>query len=108
MRNENVKLLWPVFMLALSLVLFLGFHVRRAWREGDDLAQVSAALRGTTQEAEVLRQRLDRLAGGVLRLAESGNANAKLLIERLRQAGASMTQPADMPVNTVTPNGGAR
>lgn len=103
MRNDNAKLLWPVFLLALSLVLFLGFHVRRAWREGDDLAQASAALRGAVQEAVGTQQRLERLAGGVLRLAEGGNANAKLLVERLRQAGVSMTVPAAAAPNAAKP-----
>lgn len=89
MRNNNGNLLLPVFMLALALVLFLGFHVQRAWRESTDLELSIVALRQTTQETQGIKQRVERLAGGVQRLAEGGNANAKLLVERLQQAAAA-------------------
>ncbi len=89
MRNNNANLLLPVFILALSLVLFLGFHVQRAWRESADLEQSIAALRSAAQETQGIKQRVERLAGGIQRLAEGGNANAKLLVEKLQQAGAA-------------------
>lgn len=91
MRGNNANLLLPVFILALSLVLFLGFHVQRAWRESTDLEQNITTLRQATLETQGIKQRVERLAGGVQRLAEGGNANAKLLVERLQQAAASGT-----------------
>lgn len=83
----------PVLTLAVALTLFLSFHVQQVLREQANLKQVFAAQEQPLAQAKDMQQRLDRLAVGTLRLAEGGNENAKALVERLKQAGVTITPP---------------
>lgn len=90
----------PVLTLAVSLTLFLAFHVQQVLREQDNLKQVFAAQEQPLAQAKDMQQRLDRLAVGTLRLAEGGNENAKALVEKLKQAGVTITPPKNETVGT--------
>ncbi|MBP7252354.1 MAG: hypothetical protein KBA75_02580 [Alphaproteobacteria bacterium] len=83
----------PVLTLAVSLTFFLAFHVQQVLREQSNLKQVYAAQEQPLAQAKEMQQRLDRLAVGTLRLAEGGNENANALVERLKQAGVTITPP---------------
>lgn len=90
----------PVLTLAVSLTLFLAFHVQQVLREQSNLKQVFAAQEQPLAQAKDMQQRLDRLAVGTLRLAEGGNENAKALVEKLKQAGVTITPPKNETVGT--------
>ncbi len=83
----------PVLTLAAAMALFLAFHVQVVLKERSALQQVIAAQEQPLGQARDVQQRLDRLAVGTLRLAEGGNENAKALVERLKQAGVTITPP---------------
>jgi hypothetical protein len=93
MDEKNHQWQLPVFILAAALALFLAFHVQQVLREQANLKQLFAAQDQPLAQAKELQTRLDRLAVGTLRLAESGNENAKALVERLKQAGVTITPP---------------
>ncbi len=90
----------PVLTLAIALTLFLTFHVQQVLREQANLKQLYAAQEQPLAQAKELQQRLDRLAVGTLRLAEGGNENAKALVERLKQAGVTITPPKNEVIGT--------
>lgn len=99
MEKQNQWLL-PVLTLAASLALFFAFHLQRAVDEKIGLRHTLAVQEKPLAMAKELQQRLDRLAVGTLRLAEGGNENAKVLVERLKQAGVTITPPKNEVIGT--------
>jgi len=45
------------------------------------------------EQAQKVRQTLDRLASETQRLADGGNANARLVVEELRKRGVTINRP---------------
>lgn len=83
----------PVLTLTVAMALFLAFHVQVVLKERGTLQQAIAAQEQALGQARDVQQRLDRLAVGTLRLADGGNENAKSLVEKLKQAGVTITPP---------------
>ena len=81
----------PVTILALAMMLFLAFHVQQVMREAANLKNTFSNQEQLLTQSRDVQQRLDKLAVATLRLSESGNANARALVDRLKQAGITIT-----------------
>ncbi|MEJ0063933.1 MAG: hypothetical protein WDO70_12285 [Alphaproteobacteria bacterium] len=93
----------PIAILALAVVGLAGVQVSLAWSDGTVLRQVRENQTQPLAQSLELQAKLDRLAVGTLQLADSGNANAKELVERMKQAGVTIN-----PVKPADGNGGVK
>lgn len=73
----------PLLLLTLGLVGWFGFQAFQLVKERSLLKQVQASQETQVQQSTKLRSALDALATDTARLAERGNANAKLLVDEL-------------------------
>jgi Tfp pilus assembly protein PilV len=85
----------PLLITALSVLGWLGVQGWVLLQERQALQAAHASQQQTVETAARLRASLDALAADTQRLADAGNANARLLVEELRKRGVT--------INTATP-----
>lgn len=81
---------WPLLLAVLALLTVLG---AQAWQAHAERLQLQAALDAqapTLAQAARLRGSLDGLAADTQRLADSGNASARLVVDELRKRGITI------------------
>lgn len=84
----------PLLLGLTALVAVLG---HQAWQLDQDRRQLQAAHDGTAPRIEAanqLRRSLDLLAADTQRLADGGNAPARVLVEELRRRGITINAAA--------------
>ena len=85
----------PVLLSALALLGWLGFQTWQFYGERQALQTVYASQQQTVENSSKLRASLDALAADTQRMADSGNSNAKLLVDELKKRGITInTTPA--------------
>ena len=85
----------PVLLSALALLGWLGFQTWQLYAERQALQAGYASQQQTVENSSKLRASLDALAADTQRMADSGNSNAKLLVEELKKRGITInTTPA--------------
>lgn len=87
----------PFVPLLLATVGLLGWFVLQSWLLMDEratLRDAHASQQQTVENATKLRQSLDALAADTQRLADSGNPNARVLVEELRRRGITINPNA--------------
>ena len=80
----------PLALFALSMLLWMGFQTVQLVRERENLQSSLSGQESMLQNSQKLRQSLDGLATQMARLAEGGNANAKLLVDELKKRGVTI------------------
>lgn len=83
--------------LALGLLAVVAWLGHQAWQLDQDRRQLEGArstLQPTIETAQRLRRSLDLLAADTQRLADSGNGNAKVLVEELKKRGITINPAA--------------
>jgi hypothetical protein len=81
-------------VLALAVFVLVAFQTYMLVQARHNLNTAYAGQEKPVEEATKLRQRAEGLAGGVAKLAEAGNANAKAIVENFRRQGVDMKPPA--------------
>lgn len=89
----------PLLILMLALAAWTGFQTHQLLREKEALATLRANQEPTIQQAQKVRQTLDQLASETQKLADAGNANARLVVEELRKRGVTIKPPAQAPAD---------
>jgi uncharacterized protein HemX len=84
----------PVLLGALALVVWFGVQNWLLQSERSALQATHASQQQTVENAAKLRQSLDGIAADTQRLADTGNANARLLVEELRKRGVTINPNA--------------
>ena len=92
MRDQD-RLQLPLALLVVAVFLMVAFQTIQLIRERDNLTAVRAQQEPTIQEATKVRQQLEAIAGATAKLADSGNANAKLVVEELRRQNINLKAP---------------
>ena len=88
----------PTLVLALAFTGWATFQTVMLVREADALSTLRANQEPQMQNAGKLRQELDSVARDTAKLAENGNAGAKLIVDELRKRGVTInTQAAPIP-----------
>lgn len=87
----------PVVVLATAFVAWLGFQCWQLVAEHRQLRQARAQLEAPFESSTKLRASLDTLAATTAKLAEQGNANARVIVDELRKRGV-----------TINPDGSAK
>lgn len=80
----------PLAILALAVFLSFMFQLQQTASDRTTLQQVREGQNQALVQSKEVQERLDRLAVATVRLADSGNANAKTLVERMKQAGITI------------------
>ena len=86
----------PALLLAIALVGWMGFQCSQLWFERQQLAALQQSLDPQEAAAKKFRLSLENVATATAKLANEGNANARVIVEELRKRGVT--------INTATPN----
>lgn len=94
----------PVVLFGAAMLGWLGFQCFHLVKERSQLLQTLSAQEQLVQSATSLRGRLDTVARETQLLADSGNPNAKLLVDELRKRGITINPnaPAATPAGAAT------
>lgn len=87
----------PIVVLAAAFVAWLGFQGWQLVAERRQLGQARAQLEAPFESSTKLRASLDAVAAATAKLAEQGNANARVIVDELRRRGV-----------TINPDGSAK
>lgn len=98
----------PFIPLLLGLAALLVVLLHQVWQLEQERQQLAASLQAAGPQlaaAQQLRQSLDRLAADTQRLADGGNAPARVLVEELRRRGITINASASpAAAGTVQPD----
>lgn len=97
------SLLFPLSLIALTLLLFLGFQARELCKERDNLKNNIVQQQKPFEESQKLQAQLAALVGGTEKLAESGSKGAKEIAEQLKKIGVT-SRPPENAQQTPQPN----
>jgi hypothetical protein len=86
--THNVFL--PLLLALLTLLVWMGFQGWLTLQDRKALTSAQASQQPTVDNAAKLRASLDALAADTQRLADAGNASARLLVEELRKRGVTI------------------
>jgi hypothetical protein len=92
--GQRYEIFLPLLLLTLALVGWFGFQTVELIRERSLLKQIHTRQEAQVQQSAKLRKALDGLAGDTARLAEAGNANARLLVDELRKRNITINPNA--------------
>ena len=79
--------------LAIAFFLTVAFQTYGQIREHSYLENTQAGQQAPLEQAVQMRQETESLAGDVAALADKGNANAKQIVDGMRQQGITMRTP---------------
>ncbi len=92
-RGVSSGVLAIVVLILAAVLLQNGYQTYQILDDRDRLRARIAAQAAAVQDAEKVRAQLLTIAGQTAVLADAGNANAKVLIERLRTQGVTIQPP---------------
>lgn len=87
-----------MLILMLGMVAWSGFQLQHLTTEADALATARAGQEAQVQQAAKVRQALEAVAQETRKLADAGNANAKVVVEELRKRGVTINAAAATPL----------
>ena len=87
---ETLPLHVPLALVILAFFGMASFQAVQLVRERGHLADLKLAQEPSVQEGAKLRQQLESLGAKTAQLAESGNANAKAIVEEFRRQGITL------------------
>ena len=85
----------PLVILTSAFFFWTGFQTVQLARERSQLNVAHANQESLIETSRTVRNALDQLAADTQRLANGGNANAKLLVEELRKRGVTINVDAN-------------
>ena len=80
-------------LITMALFLFLAIQTFELIRDRIVLANALAQQEPTVQQSLKVRQQFDSVAGGIARLADAGDANARTIIDDLQRQGFTVRNP---------------
>ena len=92
--GQTSGLMIIVLLILCALVLQNGYQTYQLIDDGERLKGRIQGQEATVQDAQKVRAQLLSIAGQTAVLADGGNTNAQILIERLRAQGVTITPPA--------------
>ena len=91
----------PLLLAGLALLGWLGFQAQQQYAERQILQSAYASQQQTVDSAGKLRASLDVLAADTQRLADSGNPNARALVDELKKRGVTINSASTPPAPAV-------
>ena len=97
-QTGSSALLMLIVLLLLGAILMQnGYQTYQILDDGDRLRARINAQEATVQDAQKVRSQLLSIAGQTAALADGGNVNARVLIERLQAQGVTIRAPGQNP-----------
>ena len=84
----------PLMLLSSALVLWFAFQTVQLTQERKELAAIKSNQQTQVDAATKIRAGLDSLAASTQRLANTGNANAQVIVKELRKRGVTINAGA--------------
>ena len=84
----------PLLLLGATVLVWMGFQTSQLAAEHGSLSRARAAQAQPLEQSRKLRAALDSVAASTQRLADSGDASAKLLVDELRKRGITINPNA--------------
>jgi cell division protein FtsB len=94
------QILFPVTLLALSVVGFLGFQAVMLSGDNANLQQTVDQQITQLEQVEKVKTQLNALASGTLKLSQMGDKDATAIIAQMRKAGVNIDES---PKNNAAP-----
>jgi uncharacterized protein HemX len=88
---------WPLLIIGVATTAWGAFQAYQLVQEHDALRRMHANQENLVQNAAKLRAQLDGIAGDTQRLADAGNANARVIVNELRRRGITINPGAAAP-----------
>jgi len=100
------QILFPVSLIAFILFIMLAFQSSQILRERDALHDARVNQEKTLEQAQKVQAQLDALAIGTKKLADQGNKNAKVIVDRMKRLGITIgsSQPAAKGTDAAMPD----
>jgi hypothetical protein len=92
--RDATRLELPVGLIVAAFFLITAFQTERLVQEHSSLAALRTQQEATLEQADRIRARFQMVAGGVTKLAQSGNANAKAVLDQLQAQGITVRPTA--------------
>ena len=89
----------PLLLAGLAVLGWLGFQAQQQYAERQILQSAYASQQQTVDSAGKLRASLDVLAADTQRLADSGNPNARALVDELKKRGVTINSASPPPAS---------
>jgi hypothetical protein len=106
-QNRPASPFVPLMLLVLGLLIWTGSQLIQLIGERSALKTLLVNQAQPYAASQKLRVQLDAIASGTQRLADGGNANARLVVDELRKRGITInpqSQPIALPdANPVPP-----
>ncbi len=81
----------PILILGLVLIAWFGFQATQLRAERDAMREAMTNQEKAVADSKKLRDSLDAIARGTAQLAESGNPNARLIVDELKKRGITIS-----------------
>jgi hypothetical protein len=85
----------PLLVFFAAAVAWSGFQFLQLELEGESLQALRGNQEAQVQQAQRVRATLDAMAVETQKLADLGNANARLIVDELRKRGITISRPAE-------------
>lgn len=102
-RPDELSAFLPIAILALVMAAWFGFQAVQLRIERDAMRELLTSQEKPLAEAKKMRDALDAIARATARLADGGNANARLVVDELKRRGVTISQDAIPPTGVATP-----
>jgi len=90
MNDAPARVFVPVALLAVTLLLWVGFQTTQLITERQTLQTLRQGQEAQIQSSQKLRASLDTIASGTAKLAQQGNPSARLIVEELKKRGVTI------------------
>jgi hypothetical protein len=94
MSDEARGSFLPVLLLGSTVFGWMAFQTSQLITEHNSLDKALASQAQPLEQSQKLRAALDSVASSTQRLADSGNASAKLLVDELKKRGITINPNA--------------
>ena len=84
----------PLLLVGCAVLGWMGFQTEQLMSEHSNLDKVRASQAQPLEQSRKVREALDSVAANTQRLADSGNASAKLVVDELKKRGITINPNA--------------
>ncbi|MEO8937973.1 MAG: hypothetical protein ABI277_14915 [Burkholderiaceae bacterium] len=81
----------PILIIGLVLIAWFAFQATQLRMERDAMREAITNQDKAVADSKKLRDSLDAIARGTARLADGGNANARLIVDELKKRGITIS-----------------
>jgi hypothetical protein len=99
----TTQILVPVSLIAFTLTLLFAFQTSQILRDRDSLNLAKIQQEKPYEDSQRLQLQLQSLVLGTQKLADQGDENAKVIVNKLKDLGISIAPPAQKTVSPVIP-----